>query len=138
MTDINAALGLSQLSRLTDFIRRRREITCVYDAAFADLPVQSPWQHRDTESSWHLYVIRVAAEQHRAVFDALRDAGIGVNLHYIPVYLQPYYRALGFSQGLCPEAEAYAKEAISLPMFPTMTADQQDRVIEEVRRAVSA
>lgn len=138
MTDINAALGLSQLSRLDEFIERRHAIARTYDAAFADLPVVTPWQHPDAASAWHLYVIRVATDRHRAVFDALRAAGIGVNIHYIPVYLQPYYRELGFAPGLCPEAEAYYSEAISLPMFPTMTAEQQQRVIDEVAQAVAA
>ena len=108
MTDIAAALGLSQLARIDDFVARRREIAAAYDAAFADLPVSTPWQHPDTDSAWHLYVIRIdrqrAARPHRAVFEALRGAGIGVNLHYIPVYRQPYYRALGFGQGHCPNA----------------------------------
>lgn len=140
MTDINAALGLSQLDRLPEFIDRRREIAAIYDRAFADLPVTTPHQHTDSASAWHLYVIRIdqqnAAQNHRAVFDQLRGAGIGVNLHYIPVYLQPYYRDLGFKPGLCPNAEAYYSEAISLPMYPTMTAEQQHKVIEEVHKAV--
>ncbi|AWW74151.1 UDP-4-amino-4,6-dideoxy-N-acetyl-beta-L-altrosamine transaminase [Erythrobacter sp. KY5] len=138
MTDINAALGLSQMDRLADFIDRRREIARIYDQGFAALPVATPWQHPDAQSAWHLYVIRVAAQKHRAVFDHLRDAGIGVNLHYIPVYLQPYYRRLGFERGLCPNAESYYSEAISIPMFPTITPDQQARVIDEVAKAVSA
>ncbi|EAQ29445.1 DegT/DnrJ/EryC1/StrS aminotransferase [Erythrobacter sp. NAP1] len=138
MTDINAALGLSQMDRLTDFITRRREIARTYDEGFADVPVATPWQHPDAHSAWHLYVIRVAAEKHRAVFSHLRDAGIGVNLHYIPVYLQPYYRRLGFEHGLCPNAESYYAEAISIPMFPTITPDQQARVMDEVAKAVSA
>ncbi|MBD2842457.1 UDP-4-amino-4,6-dideoxy-N-acetyl-beta-L-altrosamine transaminase [Erythrobacter rubeus] len=136
MTDINAALGFSQMGRLAEFIERRREIAQTYDAAFAAHPIQTPWQHPETASAWHLYVVRVAGR--RAVFDALRDAGIGVNLHYIPVYLQPYYRDLGFEPGYCPNAERYYSEAISLPMFPSMTAEQQQRVIAEVTQAVAA
>ncbi|MBV7264816.1 UDP-4-amino-4,6-dideoxy-N-acetyl-beta-L-altrosamine transaminase [Erythrobacter ani] len=135
MTDINAALGLSQLDRLDDFVKRRQHIADAYDTAFADLPIRTPWQHPNADSAWHLYVIRV--EGQRAVFDALRDAGIGVNLHYIPVYLQPYYRGLGFEPGHCANAELYYSEAISLPMFPTMTDEQQQRVIAEVAKAVS-
>ena len=137
MTDINAVLGLSQMERLAKFIERRREIAQVYDEAFADLPVTTPWQHPDSASAWHLYVIRVAAEKHRGVFDALREAGIGVNLHYIPVYLQPYYRGLGFAPGHCPNAESYYAEAISIPMFPTISPEQQQRVIDEVTKAVA-
>lgn len=138
MTDINAALGLSQLDRLEQFIQRRREIAQIYDAAFADMPVTVPWQHPDAASAWHLYVLRVQPEDHRRIFDQLREDGIGVNLHYMPVYLQPYYRELGFEPGLCPNAEAYYAEAISLPMFPTITAEQQQTVIDAVRRAAGA
>jgi UDP-4-amino-4,6-dideoxy-N-acetyl-beta-L-altrosamine transaminase len=137
MTDIAAALGLSQLTRIEDFLARRRQIEATYDAAFADLPVKTPWQHPDTASAWHLYVIRVDARRHRAVFDELRAAGIGVNLHYIPVYRQPYYRELGFGQGHCPNAEAYYAEAISLPIYPSMTDEEQQQVIAAVTTAIS-
>lgn len=141
MTDINAALGLRQLDRLSQFIERRRQIAATYDAAFADLPIKTPWQQPETNSSWHLYVVRVdqerAGKSHRAVFEELRSDGIGVNLHYIPVYLQPYYRKLGFQPGHCPSAEAYHSEAISLPMFPDLTDAQQEKVIAAVARAVS-
>jgi dTDP-4-amino-4,6-dideoxygalactose transaminase len=139
MTDIAAALGLSQSTRIDEFLARRRAIAAAYDAAFADLPVTTPWQHPDTASAWHLYVIRIDRQQtdHRAVFDDLRAAGIGVNLHYIPVYLQPYYRALGFRPGHCPNAEAYYAEAISLPIFPSMTDEEQQQVIAAVTNAVS-
>lgn len=137
MTDINAALGLSQMERLAEFITRRREIARIYDAGFADVPVTTPTQHPDAGSAWHLYVIRVEAEKHRAVFDRLREVGILVNLHYMPVYLQPYYRDLGFAPGHCPNAEGYYAEAISLPMFPTITPEQQQRVIDEVAKAVA-
>ena len=140
MTDICAALGLSQLKRIEDFVARRREIAAAYDAAFADLPVRTPWQHPDTLSAWHLYVIRIdqqrIARGHREIFDALRAAGVGVNLHYIPVYRQPYYRELGFGQGYCPNAEAYYAEAISLPMFPAMTKEEQDFVIATIRNVL--
>jgi UDP-4-amino-4,6-dideoxy-N-acetyl-beta-L-altrosamine transaminase len=141
MTDICAALGLSQLARIDQFLARRREIAAAYDEAFADLPVVTPWQHPDTLSAWHLYVIRLdrrrVTRSHREVFDALRDAGIGVNLHYIPVYRQPYYRALGFGQGHCPNAEAYYAEAISLPMYPDLTDDEQREVVAAVSAAVA-
>lgn len=141
MTDICAALGLSQLSRMDEFIARRREIATAYDATFADLPVKIPWQDPDTASAWHLYVVRIdrrrTARNHRAIFDELRGAGIGVNLHYIPVYRQPYYRELGFGQGHCPNAEAYYAEAISLPIYPAMTDEEQQQVIAAVTKAVS-
>jgi UDP-4-amino-4,6-dideoxy-N-acetyl-beta-L-altrosamine transaminase len=141
MTDIAAALGLSQLTRIEEFIARRREIAAAYDAAFADLPVKTPWQHPDTESAWHLYVIRLDQQRvsrgHRVIFDELREAGVGVNLHYIPVYRQPYYRELGFGQGHCPNAEAYYAEAISLPIYPAMTGAEQQQVISAVAKAVT-
>ena len=141
MTDICAALGLSQMARIDRFLARRREIAAAYDNAFADLPVVTPWKHPDTLSAWHLYVIlldrRRVTRSHREVFDALRDAGIGVNLHYIPVYRQPYYRALGFGQGHCPNAEAYYAEAISLPMYPDLTDDEQREVVAAVSAAVA-
>lgn len=137
MTDINAALGLSQMDRLEEFIDRRRVIAQRYDAAFADLPVTTPWQLAEANSAWHLYVIRVDPAHHRAIFDELRAGGILVNLHYMPVYLQPYYRKLGFEPGLCPNAESYYAEAISLPMFPTLSEEQQDQVIAAVRKAAS-
>jgi UDP-4-amino-4,6-dideoxy-N-acetyl-beta-L-altrosamine transaminase len=141
MTDIAAALGLSQLTRIEEFIAGRRQIAAAYDAAFADLPVTTPWQHPDTDSAWHLYVVRIdprrTARSHRAIFDALRAAGIGVNLHYIPVYRQPYYRELGFGQGHCPNAEAYYAEAISLPMYATLSVEEQDFVVDAVNQALA-
>jgi UDP-4-amino-4,6-dideoxy-N-acetyl-beta-L-altrosamine transaminase len=140
MTDISAALGLSQLKKIEEFIPRRRESAAIYDCAFRNSPVKTPWQHADTASAWHLYVIRADLKQigrsHRTIFDALRGAGIGVNLHYIPVYLQPYYRQLGFGKGHCPIAEAYYSEAISLPIYPTMTNAEQQQVIAAVSKAL--
>lgn len=140
MTDIAAALGLSQLDRLPEFIARRQAIAAHYDSAFANLPISIPWQHPDSASAWHLYVIRLdlrrATQSHRATFEALRNTGIGVNLHYMPVYLQPFYRELGFGPGLCPNAEDYYAEAISLPMFPAMSEAEQGQVIATVRKAV--
>jgi UDP-4-amino-4,6-dideoxy-N-acetyl-beta-L-altrosamine transaminase len=141
MTDIAAALGLSQLTRIEAFLARRREIAAAYDCAFADLPIIRPWQDPETQSAWHLYIIRIDRRRvrrtHREVFDALRSAGIGVNLHYIPVYRQPYYRELGFGQGYCPNAEAYYAEAISIPMFPALTDEEQQEVIAAVTKAVT-
>jgi UDP-4-amino-4,6-dideoxy-N-acetyl-beta-L-altrosamine transaminase len=141
MTDICAALGVSQMTRIEEFITRRQRIAAAYDAAFADLPTKTPWQHPDTASAWHLYIIRIDRQRttrsHRAIFEALRAVGIGVNLHYIPVYRQPYYRELGFGQGHCPNAEAYYAEAISLPIYPSMTDEEQQQVIAAVTKAVS-
>jgi UDP-4-amino-4,6-dideoxy-N-acetyl-beta-L-altrosamine transaminase len=139
MTDVEAALGLSQMSRLKQFHERRHALARRYDALLASL-VTVPWQHPDQVSGLHLYVVRVGrgAKTHRQVFDALRAAGIGVNLHYIPVYRQPYYERLGFKPTDFPEAERYYAEAISLPMFPALTEAQQNRVVAALREALRA
>ena len=140
MTDIQAALGVSQLTRLHEFIARRHEIAASYDRSFADLPVLTPWQHPDTRSSYHLYPIRIRAQgkAQRDVYNALHREGIAANLHYIPVYLQPYYMTMGFSEGHCPEAESYFKETISLPMYATLTEAQQAHVISAMKAALAA
>jgi UDP-4-amino-4,6-dideoxy-N-acetyl-beta-L-altrosamine transaminase len=140
MTDLQAALGLSQMQRLDEFVAKRHAIAKRYDQLLADLPVITPWQHADSYSGLHLYVIRLKlgeiGKAHRQVFEALRAAGIGVNLHYIPVYRQPYYERLGFKVGHCSEAEHYYAEAISLPMYPGLTNQQQDQVITALKEAV--
>lgn len=133
ITDIQAALGLSQIERLDEFVAKRHRIAAIYDTAFAGLPVVTPWQHPDAWSSYHLYPIRIrqglCGKTQRQVYDAFLEAQIGVNLHYIPVCRQPYYEAMGFMAGYCPEAEQYHKETISLPMFPTLTEADQQKVI---------
>jgi len=140
MTDLQAALGLSQLSKLDGFIARRRELAARYDRLLTGLPLTLPAAQAEAESAWHLYVVRLQLGRiklsHRQVFEGLRAAGIGVNLHYIPVHLQPYYRDLGFAEGDFPEAERYYAEAISLPLFPLLTDEQQDFVVEQLRRLV--
>ncbi|MBE0511348.1 MAG: UDP-4-amino-4,6-dideoxy-N-acetyl-beta-L-altrosamine transaminase, partial [Gammaproteobacteria bacterium] len=119
MTELQAALGVSQMSRLDAYVSRRHELARRYNEQFASLPVTIPWQHPDSYSGLHLYVIRLNLEQidrsHREVFEALREQGIGVNLHYIPVHTQPYYQRMGFRPDDFPEAERYYAEAISLP-----------------------
>jgi UDP-4-amino-4,6-dideoxy-N-acetyl-beta-L-altrosamine transaminase len=134
MTDLQAALGLSQMQRLDEFVAKRHAIAKRYNQLLADLPVITPWQHAGSYSGLHLYVIRLKLAEigktHRQVFEALLAAGIGVNLHYIPVHQQPYYEGLGFKTGYCPQAEQYYAEAISLPMYPGLTEAQQDKVIE--------
>lgn len=141
MTDLQAALGVSQMARLDDYVARRHQLAQRYDQLLDPLPVVTPWQHPDSYSGLHLYVIRLQLDRisrsHREVFEALRGQGIGVNLHYIPVHRQPYYENMGFNVGQFLEAERYYAEAISLPMFPTMTEDQQDRVVNAVAGAVS-
>lgn len=133
MTELQAALGVSQMTRLDSYIARRHELARRYDEKLAQLPLLTPWQHPDSYSGLHLYVIRLRLEQldktHRQVFEALREQGIGVNLHYIPVHTQPYYQGLGFAAGDFPQSEQYYREAISLPMFQTMSEQQQDIVI---------
>lgn len=136
MTDIQAALGFSQMERLDEYVARRHGLEQRYDELLADLPVTTPWQHPDSYSGLHLYVIRLHLDKinmtHRQVFEALREQGIGVNLHYIPVYMQPYYQAMGFQQGYCPEAEQYYAEALSLPMYPLLLKEQLDSVILKI------
>lgn len=133
MTELQAALGISQMQRLDQYVARRHELAIRYDNLLAALPVTRPWQHPDSYSGLHLYVIRLQLDQieksHLEVFVSLRQQGIGVNLHYIPVHLQPYYQAMGFKRGDYPEAERYYAEAISLPMFQTMSLEQQDTVL---------
>jgi UDP-4-amino-4,6-dideoxy-N-acetyl-beta-L-altrosamine transaminase len=140
MTDLQAALGLSQMQRLEEFHARRHAIARRYDALLEGLPVTTPWQHPDAVSGMHLYVVRLktAGRTHREVFDALRAAGIGVNLHYIPVYRQPYYERMGFRVADFPEAERYYAEAISLPMFPQLSEQDQQRVVDRLADAVGA
>ena len=138
MTELQAALGISQAQRLDAYVARRHAIARRYDTSLADLPVTIPWQHADSYSVRHLYVIRLRLSQirrcYQEIFDSLRKRRIGVNLHYIPVHTQPYYQAMGFKTGDFPHAEQYYQEAISLPMFQTLGEEQQNEVIEALRR----
>ncbi len=140
MTELQAALGLSQLKRLDEFVARRHVLARRYDELLADSPLILPTAHPDNYSGLHLYVVRVpearTGKSHGAAFGTLREGGIGVNLHYIPVHTQPYYAALGFRPGDYPEAERYYAEAISLPMFHGLTEAQQDTVVAAVMRAL--
>ena len=141
MTELQAALGLSQMQRLEAFVIKRNELASRYDNLLHDLPITLPWQHPDSYSARHLYVIRLQLEQinttHLDVFNALRAAGILVNLHYIPVHMQPYYQKMGFASGQFPEAEKYYKEAISIPLFSAMTEGQQDTVCSTLKTILS-
>lgn len=140
LTDLQAALGVSQMQRLDEYVARRHELATRYDRLLADLPVTTPWQHPDGYSGLHLYVVRVdearAGTSHRRVFERLRERGIGVNVHYIPVHTQPYYQRMGFTVGQFPEAERYYAEAISLPMFATLTNAEQDEVVAALADAL--
>ena len=141
MTELQAALGLSQMQRLEEFVIKRNELASRYDNLLQDLPITLPWQHPDSYSARHLYVIRLQLEQinitHLDVFNALRAAGIQANLHYIPVHMQPYYQKMGFASGQFPEAEKYYKEAISIPLFSAMTEGQQDTVCSTLKTILS-
>ncbi|WP_458128186.1 UDP-4-amino-4,6-dideoxy-N-acetyl-beta-L-altrosamine transaminase [Pseudomonas sp. Z2-11] len=138
ITDLQAALGLSQLDKLDGFVARRRGLAARYNQLLGGSPLTLPGVQADAESAWHLYVVRLRLDEislsHRQVFEGLRAAKIGVNLHYIPVHLQPYYRDLGFAQGDYPQAERYYAEAISLPMFPSLSDEQQDYVVGQLKR----
>ena len=134
--DIQAALGISQMKRLDQLVARRHALAANYDLLMKDLPVTTPWQHPDSYSGLHLYIVRVDPKAlnatHHEVFERLRVAGIGVNLHYIPVYHHPYYARQGFNPSDFPEAEKYYVEAISLPMFPALTENQQREVVQRL------
>lgn len=140
MTDFQAALGYSQLSRIDQFVHRRAYLAARYSKAFRSLPLITPEQSQHRTSAWHLYVIRLDRDRisvtRRQVYDALRAKGILVNVHYIPVHLQPYYRQRGFSRGDFPVAEAYYDSAISLPMYSGLSDEDQDRVIAAVADVV--
>ena len=140
MTDVQAMLGVSQMRRVDAFVARRNEMAKKYDDLLAPLPVTPPWQHPDSYSGFHLYVVRLDLDHirstHREVFEAMRAEGIGVALHYIPVYRQPYYEQLGFRPGYCPEAERYYAQAITLPLYPGLLEEQQLRVVRSLADAV--
>lgn len=133
MTEIQAALGISQIQRLDDYVSKRNQIASTYDKAFRGSAIKPLIILDDRYSAYHLYVVRVSGEHRqglrRLVFEQLREKGIGVNVHYIPVHLQPWYKHLGFKEGMFPVAENYYKEALSLPMFPTLSVDEQQYVV---------
>jgi dTDP-4-amino-4,6-dideoxygalactose transaminase len=141
MTDIQAALGTSQMTRLDGFVQRRNDIAQRYDELLTDLPLTLPWQHPNGQSAYHLYVIRLQLDRikrsHCEVFEALRAKGILVNLHYIPVHTQPYYQQMGFKQGDFPDAEQYYREAISIPMHVNLTDEDLQFVADSIREAMS-
>ena len=139
MTDLQAALGWSQLKRLDTLHARRGALAERYDGLLAGLPLKLPARRADRVSAWHLYAIEIDTPRvsRRAVFDALRAADIGVNVHYIPIHTQPHYQRLGFKAGDFPAAEAYYARAISLPLFPAMTNAEQDRVVDTLRSALA-
>ncbi len=137
LTDLHAALGLSQLSRLAGFVERRNQLAAQYASLLGGLPLQLPSVSAGNRSAFHLYVVRLdprrTAQSRRYVFDTLRERGIGVNVHYEPVHLQPYYRRLGFTPGMFPEAERYGATGLTLPLFAAMSDAQQIEVVEALR-----
>lgn len=140
MTELQAALGISQMDRLDNYVARRHQLAARYRELLAHLPVTLPWQHPEGYSGLHLFVIRLQLDKlavtHRQVFESLRAQGIGVNLHYIPVHTQPYFAEMGFAPDAFPESQKYYREAISIPMFQTMTLDEQDEVVVALNKAL--
>jgi UDP-4-amino-4,6-dideoxy-N-acetyl-beta-L-altrosamine transaminase len=140
MTDIHAALGLSQLQRLPEYVERRNALAGRYDSGMRGLPLQLPVVQPGTRSAFHLYVVRVrpefAGEQRARIFDDLRGRGVAVNVHYMPVHLHPFYRQRGFTDGQYPESEAYGQTAITLPLYPRLTDAMQDQVMSHVAAAL--
>ncbi|UEQ03324.1 UDP-4-amino-4,6-dideoxy-N-acetyl-beta-L-altrosamine transaminase [Halomonas profundus] len=141
MTELQAALGISQMNRVDAFVARRHELSIRYDELLKDLPVTTPWQHPDSYSGLHLYVIRLQlgaiTKTHRQVFECLREQGIGVNLHYIPIHTQPYYQEMGFEEEAFSQAMQYYREAISLPMHHGLADEQQDDVVQALETALN-
>jgi perosamine synthetase len=141
MTDIQAALGTSQLKKIDKFIELRRKYVAMYNEAFKDMDeIITPFQHEDGQSSWHLYIIRLKLDKltasRREIFEALQQQNIGVNVHYIPVHFQPYYQQLGYKKGICPNAEKLYEEMITLPLFPAMSEKDVNDVIKAVKRTI--
>ncbi|HEY3001682.1 MAG TPA: UDP-4-amino-4,6-dideoxy-N-acetyl-beta-L-altrosamine transaminase [Kribbellaceae bacterium] len=138
LTDVGAALGLSQLKRLAGFVKRRAEITARYNEAFAGVDgLRTPPQREYVDPAWHLYPVRVLGGRRREVFEKLRASGIGVQVNYVPVYWHPVFEDLGYKRGMCPNAEAFYAEEISLPMFPDLTDADVERVIDTLTALVS-
>lgn len=138
ITDIQCALGCSQMKKLDRFLARRKEIVARYNEAFADCEnIVTPYQLPETESGWHLYIVQVKNCDRRKVFEALREHGIAVNVHYIPVYMHPYYQEHGYKDVHCRNAEEIYSHIISLPLYPTLTEEQQQYVIETLKYVIN-
>jgi dTDP-4-amino-4,6-dideoxygalactose transaminase len=141
ITDIQAALGLSQFRRIDKFVTRRHELAERYNKTLSDFPLTLPWQRPDTYSAFHLYVVRLKLNKlkktRKMIFDLLRQKRIGVNVHYIPVHTQPYYKNLGFSLGDFPEAERYYNESLTIPLYPAMTDEDHEHVVSTLKEVLS-
>jgi len=140
MTELEAALGLSQLDRIDDYVSRRLELAKRYDRLLVGLPLTTPWRHPDCLSAFHLYIVRLKSEdsalRHQQAFAEIRERGIGINLHYIPVHMQPVYERMGFQENDFPEAERYYGESISLPIYPALSTRQQDEVVAALKEVL--
>ena len=139
LSDLHAALGITQLQRLDTFVAARRKLAHRYHQLLSDLPLQLPKQIAEESdgSAWHLYMVEVLEHDRATVFEGLRAAGIGVNVHYIPIHLQPYYQALGFTAGQFPNAERFYQRAITLPLYPTLSESEQDIVVNALKEQLS-
>lgn len=136
LSDLHAALGVSQLKKLDEFVKQRERLANSYDKSLSHLPLTLPRVSSYAKSAWHLYMVEVQEHDRKDIFDALRSRNIGVNVHYIPIHLQPYYKKLGFEPGDYPHAEAFYRNAITLPLFPTMTADEQHYVVDALNEVL--
>jgi UDP-4-amino-4,6-dideoxy-N-acetyl-beta-L-altrosamine transaminase len=140
MTELQAALGISQMQRLDEFVAKRHILQERYDLLLSDLPIIEPYQGKDNYSALHLYPIQIdlnkVSKNRKQIFNVLRENGVGVNVHYIPIHTQPYYLQFGFSEGDFPNSESYYNRTISIPLFHTMTAEQQDEVLDVLKRVL--
>ena len=137
MNDIQAALGVSQMVRLDEYIQKRQDLAKKYNAEFNGCPIKSQLQHNDVNSSYHLYVIRVKASEHKRIFNQLRNNSINVNLHYIPIYRQPFFQSFGYNSKDYPNSEKYYSQAITLPIYPTLKSDEHDKIIFTLKSLVN-
>ena len=133
LSDMQAALGLSQLKKLDSFMQKRAEIAKVYDEALVNLPLKLPVVESQSQSAWHLYMVELTLHDRQDIYQQLHAKGVGVNVHYIPIHLQPYYQQLGFKQGDFPVSEHFYQHALTLPLFPSLTDEEQTKVIDTLR-----